>query len=299
MINFALVISLAIPMIASETSPFAGDWNCHLTCPGGKIKFGMAVIQNGDGEWAAELTNGAERIVIPHFSVEDETYSIQFDHYDSAITGRLVDGQLTGKWKKRRGSDRWVELDFRAKKTDQQPDSLFGSVAKENPFHGRWSVDFGKSDDPAVGVFEPGSNGHLRGTFLTTTGDYRYLFGTAGENRMELSCFDGAHAFLFRGKLLNHKIVGEFWSSDTWHETWTATKDETAQLPDAFKQTVWSERDSISDYSFKNLDGLMTSLAATEFEAPVKLVYVFGSWCPNCHDAAAYFKNCKRNLERN
>ncbi|HRD38300.1 MAG TPA: TlpA family protein disulfide reductase, partial [Bacteroidia bacterium] len=66
-------------------------------------------------------------------------------------------------------------------------------------FTGRYEVTFnaGTSDAyKAVGIFKQ-SGSKVTGTFLTETGDYRYLEGAVQNSNMSLSCFDGSHAFLF------------------------------------------------------------------------------------------------------
>ena len=102
---------------------------------------------------------------------------------------------------------------------------------------GRWAVDFEQDEEPAVAVFrQDGRN--LAGTFLTATGDYRYLAGTLSGDRLRLSCFDGAHAFLFDARLRDDgSLRGDFWSRDSWHDTWTARRDPQATLADGFAQT--------------------------------------------------------------
>jgi len=42
----------------------------------------------------------------------------------------------------------------------------------------------------------------LTGTFLTTTGDYRYLDGIVTGDSLKLSTFDGAHAYASWRRLL-------------------------------------------------------------------------------------------------
>ena len=41
----------------------------------------------------------------------------------------------------------------------------------------------------------------------------------------------------------------------------------------------------------------MRKLTDTEFAGKARLIYVFGSWCPNCHDAAAYFADLKKKYK--
>ena len=284
-----------------------GSWDCYLDSPGGKLKFGLDVESN-DGVLAGFLVNGSERISIPSINVGEELSELRIDHYDSVITfktsGVGQDKRLTGNWRKRRGKSKWVEMQFHATKSVGSKSSSSANATTDNQqsepgFSGRWAVDFAESSDPAVGVFEVESDGTAGGTFMTTTGDYRFLAGTVSGKTLELSCFDGAHAFLFRSTLdAADKISGEFWSSDSWHEKWTATRAADAKLPDAFAQTKVTDQKTLGDCKFPDLSGETYSLDDPKFDAKAKLIYVFGSWCPNCHDAAVYFKELQAKYDR-
>lgn len=279
------------PGLVCSQEPLTGRWNCQLDCPGGALKFGLVVEQEADAEsLRAFLTNGSERISIPTIEQDAGTTELRIDHYDSSVVFKQQGAAINGRWKKRRGEDKWVEMKFSGTKNKSAAspinDSQNGKWA-----NGKWLVKFEKSDDPAVAIFRSEKNGAASGTFLTTTGDYRFLYGTADQKTIELSCFDGAHAFLFRANLDDDgKLAGEFWSSDTWHETWTAVKNENAALPDAFKQTTLVSQHPLDNFKFPDLNGKPTSLVDPQFDGKARLIYVFGSWCPNCHDAAAYFK---------
>jgi thiol-disulfide isomerase/thioredoxin len=132
-------------------------------------------------------------------------------------------------------------------------------------------------------------DGTVLGTFLTTTGDYRYLAGSLDGSRLRLSCFDGAHAFLFDARLRpDGTLVGEFWSRDSWHERWTARKDSDAALPDPFELTRWVGGKAMSEIVFPDLDGRERSLAEAEFFGRARVLQLFGSWCPNCNDATRF-----------
>ncbi|MBL4686429.1 MAG: hypothetical protein JKY37_17675 [Nannocystaceae bacterium] len=55
---------------------------------------------------------------------------------------------------------------------------------------------------------------------MTDTGDYRYLDGRYEAGTLELSCFDGGHAFLFRARVdESGRLVGDFWSRGSYHAT--------------------------------------------------------------------------------
>jgi thiol-disulfide isomerase/thioredoxin len=103
---------------------------------------------------------------------------------------------------------------------------------------------------------------------------------------LRLSGFDGAHAFLFSATLAGDgTLAGDFWSSEDHHETWSARRDEAAALPDAFAQTSWSDL-PLGELNFPDLDGDWHALDAPEFAGRARIIEIFGSWCPNCHDAA-------------
>ena len=107
--------------------------------------------------------------------------------------------------------------------------------------------------------------------------------------------FDGAHAFLFHARENKPgELTGDFWSANNWHRTWTAVKNPAARMPDAFKQTKVVSGSRMGDYRFPDLDSKKTRLDDPQFDAKARIIYVFGSWCPNCHDAAAYFSQLQK-----
>jgi len=113
---------------------------------------------------------------------------------------------------------------------------------------------------------------------------------------MQLSCFDGAHAFLFDARLnSNGGLAGDFWSRDTWHETWTAEPSADAALPDPFGISSWKSDVVLDDLSFYNpATGTAAKLGDEPFAAPVRLIQLFGTWCPNCHDEAPFLADLWR-----
>lgn len=152
----------------------------------------------------------------------------------------------------------------------------------------------------------------MSATIQTPTGDFRFMSGyelyhfelcgngykTDSDGQVVypdrvymFSCFDGAHAFLFTAvshqKDVMQAMHGEFWSGNWHHETWTATRDENATLPDAFEQTVIADDEALDDMVFKNLDGEPTRVldVLDESNAPARIIEIFGTWCPNCSDA--------------
>ena len=295
-----LVQLIPSPAAASQTEPNlprAGIWRAWLESPGGDLPFGLE-LRSRDGRWSAWILNGTERIAIPAVRIERDELVMSIAHYDSSVRAKVAyDGRrLTGRWKKRRGKDLWTDMKFRATFGESprfRPLDPPAGPAASSTVAGRWAVRFSSSDEPAVGILEragkpDGSRTEVSGTFLTTTGDYRFLAGSLEGTKLRLSCFDGAHAFLFDATLRpDGTLAGDFWSSDNWHETWTARHDPGAKLPDGFAQTRWVGSATLADLAFPDLDGHRRSLDDPAFAGKARLIEIFGSWCPNCHDAAA------------
>ena len=257
----------------------AGHWRAELASPGGALQFDLELRQAGDG-WAAAIRNGEEVIEVPTVRLDDGELLLGFDHYDSTVRARLSDGVLRGTWRKRRGGERWTEMEFAARRRDVA--EAAADTTEPGPrLADRWAVQFERDRQPSVGQFEVAANGAARGTFLTTLGDYRFLAGTYRGGQLTLSCFDGAHAFLFRATHQDGRLRGDFWSSDSWHETWTAQPDADAALPDAWQLTEWRGDAQLGGLAFPDLDGRLRRLDEPALRGRAQVLVVFGSWCPN------------------
>jgi thiol-disulfide isomerase/thioredoxin len=276
----------------------SGYWYARLKCPGGYIRFGLRLDYDHENRPYALIINGSEAIRINDVSIKDDRLQIDFLHYDSVITAEIdrQENKLNGKWRKLVGKDKWGELEFSASMKSDRADTNLSELAD---LYLTWGAKFSKTEDRAIieidssykRGFRHKDVRQYRGTVLTTTGDYRYLAGDYADGKLELSAFDGAHAFLFRIELVEQgKLKGDFWSRDNWHETWTATRENRKDLPDAFKQTRWNENAKLGDLKFPNLERTPVSLTDEQFAGKVRIITIFGTWCPNCHDSAIYLK---------
>lgn len=271
-------------------------------------------LRTVEGQREAEFFNGAERFTSTSVQKSWKTLRIRFDQYDSELAYRWNNGfpfspNAAGVWEVRRSggelSDVRTSLNsvpggfpypYDAENRDSRVRRGEGFIPAPE-LAGRWRVEFEKSG-PAVGVFEVSETGMATGTFLTPTGDFRYLTGDSYRlgkaNRLFLSTFDGAHLFSFTARQIEDgSLKGRFRSGDWWQEEWTAVRDDDAALPDAMGQTTWRSDTELDELVFADLDGNPTSVAqamdALDDEgARATVLLVFGSWCPNCADATEY-----------
>lgn len=283
-------------------------WRAWLGSPGGDLPFQLEVQQNSKeppaATWQAWVHNGSERIEIPVVRWEEDTrlLVLEMPHYDSRLQATVsIDGkEMDGRWRKRRGLEKWADMAFHARHYGAEAPRFLpsqkhpGQVERpSSPIDARWWIQFSSSKDLAVGVFAETDAGAVQGTILTTLGDYRFLAGERQGGQLRLSCFDGAHAFLFTAARVGEEWHGDFYSSDSWHETWKAQADPQAQLPDSFAEIALAAGLDpqaplpLKDLSFPGLDGEEQSLGDPALYGKATIISLFGSWCPNCNDEAA------------
>lgn len=145
---------------------------------------------------------------------------------------------------------------------------------------------------PAIGLFTA-MQGRAYGTFLTETGDYRYLEGERKGDSLWLSCFDGAHLFHFRAAFSNSdsSVQGTFQSGKSWFEPWIGIADADPQLshPDSITLFTAEPRTSL-EFEATDRQGNKRVFGADDWKGKITIVQLMGSWCPNCMDESRYFR---------
>jgi peroxiredoxin len=271
----------------AQTKLKAGTWRgVTQTATNVEIPFNFEV-SNVAGKTQLAIINGAERIKVTAVSYKGDSVFIRMPLFDSEFRLKHNGGNLTGKWIKNLG-DKYVSMNFSA-----MPNTSWRFKTTAKPAFnvtGRWAVPFisnGKTD-MTVGEFKQvGSK--LTGTFLSTTGDYRYLEGVVSGDELYLSCFDGGHDYLFTAKINDSHITdGKFYAGITSVDDWTGTKDANAKLPDAFSLTALKPGYKKLAFTFKDINGKNVSLTDARYKNKVVIVQILGSWCPNCMDETAY-----------
>lgn len=283
----AIVLILAAGLSHAQPSLQTGIWRGVLNMPAGEVPFNFEV-KNASGKPEIAIINGAERFRVTNIKKVGDSVWIIMPLFDSEFhLKQEKNGNLTGKWIRHVGAaNTYIDFNatpntaYRFLKTPAKPMFNVG---------GRWFAVFegGSKRDTTVGEFKQSGN-KLTGTFLTTTGDYRYLEGTVSGNNLYLSCFDGGHAFLFTATIKNNQtlISGRF-----GNDKWTAIKNANAKLPDAYSITSLKPGNKKLAFSFEDINGKTVSLTDTRFKNKVVIVQVMGSWCPNCMDETSYLVN--------
>lgn len=260
----------------------------------GDLPFNFEVNYLNEDDFEIVITNAEERIVLNEIefthdrATNKDTIRIPFPPYDSYLEVLFEGNVMEGKWiVPSRGL---YEVGFVA---HHGKNHRF-STLKKTPLidmTGKWEVYFEVETDnhiPAIGQFVQ-SNNHLTGTFLTETGDYRYLEGTVQDNKAYLSCFDGAHMFLFEAKINTDETLSGIFRNGTHYMTsWIAKRNEHFRLRSADSLTFLNSESDRINFSFPNEKGQIISLSDPAFQGKPKIIQILGTWCPNCLDETKF-----------
>jgi peroxiredoxin len=272
-----------------------GTYRVVLQTPGGELPFGLELAQR-DTALVGYLINGQERLLLSEVKITGSHLEIRMPGYENVLKADAVGDQLQGEvfLVKPNGKNQHVPLRATLGTNYRffEKAASNGTAARDPAdVSGRWAVNF--IDDSgvpevAVGEFSQ-SHDVVSGTILTTTGDHRYLAGQVKGDELYLSTFDGAHVFLYKAKIVaDGSLDGDWWSGLAYHEKWTGKRDAAARLPDAYGVTAMRDGVRQFDFAFPDLSGKTVSSKDPRFRGKVLIVALAGSWCPNCHDEAAF-----------
>jgi len=172
-----------------------------------------------------------------------------------------------------------------------KPDIIFPEL------FGRWKVLFEPgtpNEEVLVAVFQQEMNGRIFGSFLSETGDYRYLHGYAANGKLHLQTYTGYWAFVVEADLNgSNEMNGVFYSGGKSSTQFKAIKDETVQLRDEAELTYLIKRDErVVLNNLMKLNGRKINLDFSK-KGQVTLIQIMGTWCPNCIDETQLLKELK------
>lgn len=277
-----------------------GIWRGELTSDLAVFPFLFEVEKSGE-RIILTLMNAEERIVIDDAVIRGDSLHIPMYIFDASIHVKIEKDRLHGVYRKDYLDDYVMPFEATFNVRERFPS---GQTDLREKFEGKWEVDFITTDGPkkAIGVFDAFGD-HMKGTFLTATGDYRFLEGSVIENTMVLSSFDGTHIYLFKAQLQNDgSIEGEYWSGKSWHQKWTAVRNEQFELPDPYALTYLREGYDSFEIKFPNASGDLVELTDSRYNNKIVVLQIMGSWCPNCMDETKFYvdwikKNPGKNVE--
>ncbi len=276
------------------------------------------------GKPAMEIYNAEEVIRVDELIDADDSLGYKLPVFDSELRFKYINKDfISGIWINY-GSRKKYKLNWTAV---QAPVEKIRTLGLPNPvgnptnnfkgnsmglFNGKWEVEFNPEEKSAsykaIGLFKSGDcMDRVFGTFLTESGDYRFLSGSTGvaglDTVMTLSCFDGAHAFVFKTIFKKDQTIsGDFYAGPFGHEKWIGRRNPAFELRNEDSLTFLKPGFDHLDFTCPGIEGHPVSLSDEKYKGKVVIIQIMGSWCPNCMDetrflSGFYKENSARGLE--
>lgn len=262
-----------------------GFWLGLLQLPDASLPFQFEIATH-DGTPVMIIQNADERIVCDEVSLLGDSIFIKLPLYDSEFRLKIGHGTLTGNWYNY-GRKIPATIPFSATKdiryrfpsSDNSPSSI--------QLDGSWESWFGSGTPDsslAIGKFKREEN-KVYGTFLTESGDHRYLEGIVDRDSLKLSVFDGTHAYLYLAKVQGREMQGMYYAGNSYKTNFRATLNNSISLRDPSSLT---QAKGEIDFTLPDVDSNLISLTDPKYRNYIKIVQILGTWCPNCIDETKF-----------
>ncbi len=287
------LIALLIGITGTFTSISAqltkGVWRGAIIRNDGQPVYFNFEVSEKNKQPVLHFINASEKIRVDDIRIEGDSLWFEMPFYESSFKARKeADGSLKGVWQKRSYSE-VVSLPFEAVPGIKKRFPATEGKALSN-ISGLWQVVLSKGDGTtrnAVATFSQ-KNNQLTGSFVTSTGDYRFLEGIVSGHQLRLSTFDGGLLYYFEADIAGDSIVnGTFYMGSSRVDSWRAEKNPNAALPaDSVTPSILSSQPV--QFNFKDVEGNLVSLDDPRFDNKVIVLQIMGSWCPNCMDETRF-----------
>jgi len=251
------------------------------------IPFQLKVEEEGKRIY---VVNDLEEILMLNHAKKDSMY-LKFPIQDAEVIFQLdSNGQSArGYW-----------INYNKKVQQKIPLTLNWNVAQRFPqmhpmkpvqslFDGTWEVTFQpgtKDEEKAIGIFKAGKDTEIAGTFLTETGDYRFLAGNRSGQNFSMSTFNGSWAMMFEAELQSDTLRGTFYSGVSYVSEWIAVRNPEARLRNEAALTYVVNDQKVQTSDMVQLNGKAFSLKPND--GKVMVLQIMGTWCPNCLDEVQF-----------
>lgn len=286
------ILPLSLQTLAVKLKP--GHWHTEFQLRSGII-LPVDFFYIAGKQPSLTIKNGEEFILLDQIRMSNDSLYILFPAFDSELKLKVLSKtSITGAWYNRAKSPTYnIHLTSVLKKENNHRYPTNGDTKK---FLGKWETTFSYLSNPekAIGLFNAPNDDKVPtngvyGTFLTETGDYRFLEGAVVNDSLYLSCFDGSHAFLFRAIFRNDTLWGDFHSGNHFRTEWYAVRNNSFELRDPDSITYVVNENPVK-FDLMNLDGSTYSFPNKYTQDKVVLIQIMGTWCPNCLDESNYLK---------
>lgn len=266
----------------------AGKWTGSLTLTEQDFLPFEVELTGKKNNYLITIINGEERILLDNPLRQGDSLIYSFPNFNSRIVlMRKNKKELNGYWQNMNKNAYRISLSLRY--GDKERFTILSSNQTTLPK--KWEITFDPETQnkyKSVGLFHEVSN-KVHGTFLTETGDYRFLAGNRSGDSLYLSCFDGSHAYLFKSVIKGDSIYGDFFSGKHFKGKWQGRSNDQFELthPDSLTYLV---NDEPFTFTLQDLAGEKFTFPSEHYKGKVTIIQIMGTWCPNCMDETRFLK---------
>lgn len=296
-----VILLLTMACSGSEkTWIHTGTWRAVLELQGQELPFTFDLEKKGD-QYVAWIKNGQERLYLDEIKVTADSITMNVHIFDAVFKAAINGQELNGLFIIQYADN--YRVPFRATHGNDYRFTPTDTTASALDFSGKYAVQFFNENNTveALGIITQKGN-YAEGTFLTPTGDYRYLEGNVVNDTLWLSGFDGNHLYIFNAVKSGDTLSGIHWLGKSRNRKWTGVKNDLAKPPVSESLTYLKEGHKTLAFTFPDVNGNTISLTDERFKDKVVVVQILGSWCPNCMDETRFLtewypKNKDRGIE--
>jgi peroxiredoxin len=285
-----LLALLFAPLLSLAQIPATGLWRASIATHGGELPLHFEVNPGAkQGELDIKIINGSEKSTLGDSYFKADSLYIPLDLYEAEIVFSVTkSNEMKGYFAKKRNGKTVYRLPVSA--LAGPADRFLNLLPATVNVSGKWMADFfsdATNHSPGVGIFEQ-KGAAVTGTFLRTSGDYRFLQGNVSGDSLWLSYFDGSGVYMLRAKVTGNTFRGRFTSGLSGYRQVEGKLDANAALPDFKKLTFLKPGYDRLQFKLPTTSGEQISLQDERFKNKVVVIELMGSWCPNCLDESRY-----------
>ncbi len=299
---FSVAIIISLLACSKKEKEITGIWRGVLALQGQQLPFNFFIEKDSTGQLDVVIKNGSELLRLDEVGFKGDSLNAEMHIFDAYLRAVVKGDSLVGIF--RLNYNPSYKIPFKAVLGQNFRFAPIDTLQAAKEFAGTYQVEFYNETDTvdAIGIFSQKGN-YAEGSFLTSTGDYRYLEGSVLGDTMHLSTFDGNHAYLFKiVKTSDSTLAGGHWLGKSRFRAWKGKTTTTPTLPNPESLTYLKEGYDKIEFNFPDVNGAKISLQDKKYKGKVVVLQIFGTWCPNCMDetrflAPWYVANKHRGVE--
>ena len=272
--------------VVGNVFPKGTFWRANLQFDDAKCPINFIITENGQ----LLAKNGSETVRFSQSESIEDSLIFHSDNFNSSLVySHVSDNKISGKWINGK-KDNAYSVSFQAIKNT--PYRFLVETIPTTNLTGSHTAKFLKPDGEVQETVELRlvQNNHIvTGSFLTETGDYRFLEGVVRNDSLLLSTMDGTHAYLFQAEIIDQELSGVFQTGTGYKQAWKATLNSKPAMRSA--EHITTKHDSIPfSFSFPDSKGNIVSISDEQFMGKPMIITIMGTWCSNCLDESVFLK---------